>query len=250
MTDSMSRREYEQMRATEDQLWWFRALHAYLLRFLPEAAQPGKTALDVGCGTGGFMQQLAGRGYATTGVDVSLLAATLSHERGLSQVAVGSANELPLASESFDLVVSVDVLEVGPVSPQKLAAEAWRVLKPGGSGLFVMAAHQWLLSEHDRAVGSVRRYNLKQMDALFSGAGFEIVRATYLFAALFPPMAAWKLLNPPRKDEPLEEAVSDVRLPHPLVNDVLAAISALEIPLHPRLRLPFGTSALVLVEKK
>ncbi|MBN2499427.1 MAG: class I SAM-dependent methyltransferase [Anaerolineales bacterium] len=250
MTDSMSRHEYEQMRATENRLWWFRALHAYLLRFLSHDVSSGQTALDVGCGTGGFMQQLAGRGYATTGLDVSLLAATLSRERGLSQVIVGSANELPLASESFDLVVSVDVLEVGPVAPQKLAAEAWRVLKPGGRGLFVMAAHQWLLSEHDRAVGSVRRYNLQQMQVLFTVQGFKVVRATYLFAALFPPMAVWKLLNPPRKDEPLGEAVSDVRLPHPLVNGLLSAISALEIPLHPGLRLPFGTSALVLVEKK
>jgi hypothetical protein len=71
-----------------------------------------------------------------------------------------------------------------------------------------------------------------------------------LFAALFPPMAVWKLLNPPRKDEPLEAAVSDVRLPHPIVNALLSGVSALEIPLHPGVRLPFGTSALVLVEKK
>jgi hypothetical protein len=99
-------------------------------------------------------------------------------------------------------------------------------------------------------VGSVRRYNLKKMQALFTAQGFEIARATYLFAALFLPMAVWKLLNPARKDEPLEEAVSDVRLPHSLVNGVLSAISALEIPLHPHLRLPFGTSALVLVQKK
>ncbi|KAA3646640.1 MAG: class I SAM-dependent methyltransferase [Chloroflexi bacterium] len=244
---SMSSAEYHAMHTAEDRHWWFRALHRYLQRFLPDIRG---LALDIGCGTGAWLQQLDDLGYNTHGLDVSHLATTLTHERGLPFVTTASANQLPYRSGTFDLVTSVDILEVEPVDPQQAVNEGLRVLKSGGYGLFVMAAHQWLLSEHDRAVGSVRRYNLGQMRKLFADQDVVIKNATYLFASTFPMTAIYKLINRPQADNNQNEAVSDVSVPHPLVNMTLSAVTAPETILHPHIPLPIGTSVCVLVQKK
>jgi hypothetical protein len=144
-------------------------------------------------------------------------------------------------------VTCVDLLEVVSVQPQQLVAEALRVLKPGGQGVFVMAAHQWLLSEHDRAVGSVRRYNLSQMRGLFASNAVEIQRATYLFFFLFPLVAMRKLFNRPKDAQ--QSSVSDVSLPPTLINGPLFTICWLESLFMRLFNFPIGSSALVMVKK-
>lgn len=243
---SMSAAEYHAMRTAEDRHWWYRALRRYLQRFLPATSG---MVLDIGCGTGAWLQHLSHLGYEAHGLDVSHLAASLSSARGLSLLSTASANHLPYRSGTFDLITSIDILEVAPVRPQQSVREALRVLKPGGHGLFVMAAHQWLLSEHDRAVGSVRRYNLKQMGTLFAGRAVKIKNATYLFAGTFVMAAIYKLLNRSQADAAHDEANSDVSLPHPLLNWTLSMITCPETLLHPHLPLPLGTSVCVLVQK-
>ena len=100
----------------------------------------GKTVLDLGC-AGGFMAEaLAQRGAEVTGIDPAAEAidAARDHARagGLRigyDVGVGEA--LPYASESFDAVVCVDVLE--HVSDlEKVLAEVARTLRPGGMFLY------------------------------------------------------------------------------------------------------------------
>ncbi len=243
----MNNDEYGRMRDCEENHWWFRALHRYLLRFIPETREP-KKALDIGAGTGGLMLKLRERGYACTGVDLSPLAVESLRERGFVDSRVADANSLPFAENSFDLITCIDIFECEEVDPPRAIAEAVRVLKPGGQGIFQMPAHQWLLSEHDRAIHSVRRLNLRQFKALFDLPEIRIEKATYFFCFLFPLMAAWKLLNPPR-DKPRDEAVSDVTMPNAAVNALLSIPCWLESRLLPTLPLPMGTSVCAVIRK-
>lgn len=247
----MNEAEYQRMRACEEQLWWYRALHRYLSRFVPESRPGSETrALDIGCGTGGFLRKIHRKGYRVTGIDVSPLAiGELLKDEAIAGGVVGSANELPFAADSFDLVACVDVLECESVAPEAAVGEALRVLKKGGIGLFQMAAHQWLLSEHDRAVHSVRRFNLKKFRALFGLPSVQVIHSSYLFFVLFPIMAAWKLLNPPSRHVEREDAVSDVRLPNRLVNWLLQIPCAIEALILPHAGLPIGTSVFAVVRK-
>ncbi|MEX2161983.1 MAG: hypothetical protein WD751_08725 [Anaerolineales bacterium] len=119
-------------------------------------------------------------------------------------------------------------LELANINPSQFVANALRALKPGGVGIFVMAAHQWLLSEHDRAVNSVRRYNLPQLTELFNQPGVEIIRASYLFFLLFPLMVERKLTN---RSRPAQEAIparSDVGLMPAVINEPLYWLCWLE----------------------
>jgi SAM-dependent methyltransferase len=242
----MQASEYERLDRAEEKLWWFRALRLFLRRLLP-AAQRGQRALDIGCGTGGLLPQLTATNYETNGIDLSDIALGFAKQRATGGLAQASANQLPFRSAAFDLVTCVDVLEIAAAQPSQLVAEALRVLKPGGRGLFVMPAYQWLLSEHDRAINSVRRYNLKQMRALFSAPGVEIWRSTYLFFFSFPLIAIHKLLNRPK--DSLVVPVSDVSVPPDIINIPLFVVGWLEAQLLRFFNLPIGSSALVIVTK-
>lgn len=242
--------EYKRLYQAEGRLWWFRAMHLFLLKLLPKEhhQKPNLFALDIGCGTGALLGQLLAAGFETLGLDYSPIALEYAGRRPNHGLLRASANDLPFDS-TFDLVVSVDLLEVESVDPERLVANALRCLKPGGYGLFVMAAHQWLLSEHDQAVNSVRRYSLSQMKALFDKPDVKVLRATYLFFFLFPLIALRKLLNPARNGKKDRQASSDVSVPPAWINTLLYIFCWMEAQLISILNMPIGSSALVLVRK-
>lgn len=117
-----------------------------------------KTAvLDIGCGAGMLTNALAKQGHRTFGIDLSessLAIAKKFDSTGDVHYQKASAYSLPFSEEHFDVVCAMDVLE-HVEDPQKLIAEASRVLKPGGlfffhtfdrnplSYLFVIKGVEW-----------------------------------------------------------------------------------------------------------
>ncbi len=121
------------------------AIDAALLEALPACA--GRL-LDIGCGTGGLLERVAGRIAEGVGVDASrdmlALARTRLAERGLSHIAVRQADmyRLPIADSTFDAVTLQMVLHYAE-DPAVALAEAARVLRPGGVLVIVdLAPHQ------------------------------------------------------------------------------------------------------------
>jgi SAM-dependent methyltransferase len=243
----MQKREYDALFEAEEKVWWFQAMYLFLGKILRPHIRGQKFALDVGCGTGGLIKELVGQGHKVIGLDYSLIGLKLAKQRQNSGLLQADGNKIPFRN-NFDLIVCIDVLELGAILPQSLVDGALRALKPGGHALFVAAAHQWLLSEHDRAVNSTRRYNLTQLRQLFSKPNVKILRSSYLFLFLFPLVAVRKLLNPPQTT-PIEESKSDVALFPGIVNTALYAICWLEAQLLTVLNMPIGSSALILVQK-
>jgi SAM-dependent methyltransferase len=241
----MQASEYQQLYQTEGDHWWFRAMRLFVFRILANHNLSASRALDIGCGTGALLGGLSTKGYDAFGLDLSRNALDFARERENHDLVQASANDLPFKS-AFDLVISVDVLEVDNIEPERMIARSVAALKPGGLGLFVMAAHQWLLSEHDRAVYSVRRYNLGQLRGLFDRKDVTILRSTYLFFLLFPLVAIRKLVNRPKKGN---EPVSDVTIPANAINQVLFWLCWCEDKLLGWTNFPIGSSALVLVRK-
>jgi arsenite methyltransferase len=102
------------------------------------AAQPGERILDVGCGLGFYLTEVAGEvgpNGAVSGVDRSeqMLAFAKEKIADLPNAAVllGEATDLPVPDASFDAAISVQVLEY--VSELDVAlAELRRALRPGG----------------------------------------------------------------------------------------------------------------------
>ena len=100
----------------------------------------GLHLLDLGCGGGFMAEELARRGASVTGIDPSspALAAARRHavEMGLAiDYRQGWGEQVPVAADTIDAVVCVDVLEhVDDLD--RVLDEVRRVLKPGGLFLF------------------------------------------------------------------------------------------------------------------
>jgi 2-polyprenyl-6-hydroxyphenyl methylase/3-demethylubiquinone-9 3-methyltransferase len=96
----------------------------------------GARALDVGCGGGLMAEDVAGYGFAVTGVDPSaaslVTARAHAEQSGLAiDYREGRGEALPVDDGEFDLVYCCDVLEhVDDVD--RTIAEIGRVLEPGG----------------------------------------------------------------------------------------------------------------------
>ena len=175
-------------------------------------------------------------------------AAGYCRERGLTTIAQASAAALPYAAETFDLVTMLDVLEHIPDDAGALA-EAMRVLRPGGLLMLAVPAYRFLWGAQDEVSRHVRRYTVPELGARMKAANFAVRRLTYFNTALFPPIAALRLLRrfipATRSDE------SDFHAPAPgPINGLLAAIFGSEAALVARHDLPFGVSILGLAEKR
>lgn len=129
------------------------------------AIESGQSVLDLGCGGGHLVREIAlavGDGGRAVGLDMSAgqLSAADALCAGLSQVELleGSATTMSLADSSFDGVASIQMLEYIPEVDLALA-EARRILKPGGRAAFVS-----VLWDHWRFHGAEQDLNDRMLD--------------------------------------------------------------------------------------
>lgn len=246
----MEKSQYTIMYQVEKKHFWYTVMgriSEFLLRtYLPR--NPERKILDAGCGTGGGLLFLKKYGQ-THGVDISSYAVSLCKRRGLTNVAVGSIDDLPYSPGFFDAVTCFDVLgqqEVG--SDKKALREFGRVLKAHGLLLIRIAAYDWLRSQHDRSVHAKHRYTTDEVSKLLNMSGFEVLRITYANTLLFPVVIARRLLGKifPKKDSDK----SDVQHLPFFLNSFLTSIFSLEYQLLKRISLPFGLSVIAVARKK
>ena len=140
------------------------------LRYLPEvvdfSAYPGQQLLEIGCGIGTDLVRFARGGARVTGVDLAATAIDLARKNfalnGLApeQLQVGNGEQLPFANHSFDIVYAHGVIQY-TANPAALIAEAHRVLRPGGTGIFMVYNRvSWL-----NALSKVMKVPLEHEDA-------------------------------------------------------------------------------------
>lgn len=101
-----------------------------------QAARPfeGLTLLDVGCGGGLLSEPLARMGFTVTGIDAgekNIAVARIHAEKSGVAVDYRVGGPETLGAESFDVVMSMEVIEHVP-DPARFIALASDALKPGG----------------------------------------------------------------------------------------------------------------------
>jgi SAM-dependent methyltransferase len=116
----------------------------------PVRIEPSFTILDVGCGGGRTIHELAARAQAgrVYGVDYSQASVEASRDTnrdalaaGRVQIQQGLVSRLPFADAMFDLVTAVETHYYWPDLPND-AREIARVLKPGGTLLVIAEAYK------------------------------------------------------------------------------------------------------------
>jgi SAM-dependent methyltransferase len=252
----MQTEDYEYLYRLEENFWWFAGMREITAALLDPFLPPGaRLILDAGCGTGGNLEWLAryAGGGRVVGIDLISTAIEFCGKRNHEALVQASATDLPFAGESFDLITSFDVLVQipGRGADERAMREMFRVLKPGGVAFVRGAAYEWMKSGHDRALGTERRYGLRELREKLKRAGFEVVRETYANTLLFPAVAIRRLLL---KRIGLAHQGSDVKpLPQNLqwINRLMTKALSWEAKRlrRPNAKLPAGLSAICVARK-
>lgn len=234
--------EYARMDALEQQMWWYRALHARLLDAVTDQKGSGPL-LDAGCGTGGFLAALTASQprSAAFGLEWHPTAAAAAANKSGRPIARGSINTLPFAANTFATVITADVLCHAAVEPMTALAEIHRVLQPNGKVIVNMPAFRALLSAHDVQVHNARRLNARETRMMLETAGFRLLHIGYWNGLLLPLMIARRKVFAMSSDR------SDVAAFPPWLDWLFFQITELER--HLRLRLPAGGSVLAIAER-
>jgi SAM-dependent methyltransferase len=178
----------------DDHHWWYRGRRRIIraeLDRLPLRA-PARI-LDAGCGSGRTLEELVDYG-TVSGIELAEEAAELARGRGLGEVVVGRLEELPWATDHFDLITCLDVIEHTPQDGLALA-ELLRVCRPGGFMLVTVPAYPALWSRHDEANHHYRRYSRRSLREAVVGAGWGVGRISSFNSLLLAPAAAVRLVQ-------------------------------------------------------
>ena len=184
---SYGRDRLDRIAEIEDAHFWFAGRRALVTRLLDRHLDRRvRAALDVGCGTGSFLNVL--ERYADRVVGVDPLAS--SQDR---RVIRAEAEQLPLDNASIDLVVALDVFE--HVDDRAALRECARVLTSGGLLVLTAPAFPFLWSTRDLVAAHRRRYRRKELLALLRQSGFSVAETRYYQFFLFPLVLGSRLLG-------------------------------------------------------
>jgi ubiquinone/menaquinone biosynthesis C-methylase UbiE len=152
----------------------------------------GLRVLEVACGRGGFVTELAGAEARVTGCDFSFSALCVARRKiaeasSDSRVALvhGDVQQLPFADDSFDVIVSCETIEHVP-DVRMAILEMHRVTRPGGklflttpnylnlTGLYELYARARRRKRNDDQPFD-RRQCFPQIRKWIRGAGWKIL---------------------------------------------------------------------------
>jgi ubiquinone/menaquinone biosynthesis C-methylase UbiE len=229
--------------------FWFRGFRRYFRPVIDDIAAGRRDLqiLDCGCGTGYNLATLLQPYGRTFGFDLEPDALRRVRTTG-RPIARASVEQIPFASNTFDLATAFDVIQSVP-DDRKALREMARVLKPGGSAVLNVTALDLLRGDHSDVWGERRRYTRRRAAALVEDAGLQVTRMKYLFGSLVPLMLAVRRAQ--RVLRPFRELAGDADLavPSAPVNAALSAVLRAEVAIARRIELPFGSSLLIAARK-
>ena len=168
---------------------WETARAEVVFRTIERLELETPSVLDVGCGDGFLLHRLCERLHCSTAVgqDIHL---SEPQARQLSRPGIRFVQQLEtIRGQRFELILLLDVLE-HVQEPAELLRQACRAhLAPRGRVLISVPAFQVLFSEHDRALGHVRRYSRKQITEVAQSSGLGVKASGYWFSSLLLPRA-------------------------------------------------------------
>lgn len=177
------------------------------IRFDRLGVQPGDLVLDAGAGFGRHAFELARRGANVVALDYAadeviatrnvfgamLEGGEIAADRYVG-VLRGDATRLPFADDSFDRVITSEVLEHIQADVDAIA-ELVRILRPGGTFAATVPSWfpekiNWMLSDEYHAPksvgGHVRIYSATELKAKLRTAGLEVLGSHHAHALHSP----------------------------------------------------------------
>ncbi|MDO8448283.1 MAG: class I SAM-dependent methyltransferase [Rhodoferax sp.] len=178
-----------------------------------QMAPTGKTKfLEIGCGTGGFIQQIVeNENLEITGSEI-YLKGLLYAKKNLPHVDFiqfdVTQGEI---GEKFDIIVAFDVIEhieddVAAISNIN------KMLHKGGVLIMTVPQHMFLWSKLDEIVKHKRRYSRRELITKLQENGFDISYSTSFLFMLFPLMLISRIFDKGRDQSQSDEVALEKRV--------------------------------------
>lgn len=195
--------------------------------------------LEIGCGLGSFTTALVNFGKVTAiDIDKTCIATTKKLIRGNARVGSGDIEKGAyfFKKRRFTTIVCMNVLEHIKDDSQAVK-HMYSLLKPGGNLVLLVPAHQFIYGAIDEAIGHFRRYDKSGLQSLLQSEGFSISLArTINMLGAIGWFVSGKLLK--------QQYVDSRRL------QLFNAIAPFILPLEDIIEPPFGTSILIIAQKR
>ena len=244
--------------------FWYRGRHRFLLdavhRRVRKSSSPERAfrVVDLGGGCGGWLRYLLReKNFAVADIALAdsssaaleMGAACLPPQVERRQV---DLMELPW-SEAWDMAFLLDVLEHLP-HQEAVLKQIHESLVPGGLLFVSVPALRHFWSWNDDVSRHLRRYSRRDFADLARACGFRLLDARYFMFVLSPLLLATRFATSSRVRAQTEEQTHELMIkmhaiPHPIVNEALAAAFRAETPLGHLVRFPWGTSLLAILER-
>lgn len=247
----MNAAEYANLDAVEKTHWYY-AGKRELVRWWIERVAPPKAddvLLDCGAGTGRFALEMQERCRVLVLDDHAEALELLRKRFREEQVIALTGDSVPLPDASLDYVTALDVLEHVP-DDAAVVRGFHRLLKRGGVAVVTVPASMALWSDWDEALHHFRRYNRRQLTALFPAEQWELVQVNYTNVVAYPAVwlvRKWRKIAP-RRTGAESGARAEDKEPAPWLNVLLKAVF---VKLGTwRVPFPFGVSLILVARKR
>jgi len=165
-----------------------RCYHTHISTSIMSALPKDGKLLDIGCGTGLFVERYIEAGGSAIGLDISRKMIEQARRRCVAcDYTIGTGEKIPFCDNTFDAVSSLLVFSYVK-HPETMLNEAFRVLKPGGK-IAICTLGKKLLTRGIPAIYQIGEkmnvnhvvmkdfgehyYDREEMDGLFTHAGFS-----------------------------------------------------------------------------
>jgi SAM-dependent methyltransferase len=186
----MNPAEFANIARAEREMWWYEGMRRILFAMLDPLVRPRRigAVLEAGCGTGWNARLLEQRyGWNVTALDLAADGLRQARELGLQRRVQADVAALPFAADSFDALVSLDLMvHLPPGAEVPAVCEMARVVRPGGLLVLRAAAHHFLRSRHSEFVGERQRYSRAKFLRLARESGLTPLRISYANCLLLP----------------------------------------------------------------
>jgi len=239
MTDN-----YDRLASTDH--FWLSWRASTVFKNIDLLPQTPVKVLEIGCGTGIFLQQLEQNStWEVHGCDLRLEALELCATTRSKLFLYNIHDRNPRFSDIFQVVFLMDVLEHVDDDVAFLCSAAYHLV-PQGLLVISVPCHQFLFSKYDLAAGHKRRYSRTSILKCIRASGLTPLRLGFYGASMIPVLLARKFAV---EFMPLEK-VYDLGFDPPgrLAACALSALKRMECA--SPLNIPCGASAVVFARKE